>query len=140
MKIAARDLVFEVDIRLCCGTSKPSHRSFALSCCPFRLDFYEAFDSCCVVSVAAPLPVLRSLAQSLLHRIAVNISQLLHKLVIVPDIEIVITLLPEVFCFADQSPRDTLLERFDGMGERVAMRFAEQQVNVLRHDDIAEDA
>ncbi len=69
-----------------------------------------------------------------------NIAQLLHKLTLIAHIEIVIPLLPEMFRLADQSPGHALLQRFDGIGEGALRRFAEQQMNVIGHDDIAIDA
>lgn len=69
-----------------------------------------------------------------------NIAQLFDKLTVIPNIEIVITLLPEVFLFADQPARDALLERLDRVGECGTLRLAQQQVNVLGHDHIGEDA
>ena len=69
-----------------------------------------------------------------------NVSQLLKKLVVIVDIEIVIALLPEMFRFADEPSRDALLERLDRVGEGAALRLAEQQMNVLGHDDVSEDA
>ena len=66
-----------------------------------------------------------------------NLSQLLHKLRMVAEIEVVAALLPEVISRADQSSRDTLFERLDRACEPVALRFADEQVDVLGHDDIA---
>jgi hypothetical protein len=43
----------------------------------------------------APIPVLRLSYQPALHRIAMQIPQLLYKFPLAPDIEIVVTLLPE---------------------------------------------
>ena len=66
-----------------------------------------------------------------------NIAQLLHKLPIVPDVEIVITLLPEVLGLADQPPRHALLQRLERIGQRFFLRLAQQQMHVLGHDHIA---
>ena len=54
-----------------------------------------------------------------------NVSQLLKKLVVIADIEIVIALLPEMFRLADEPSRDALLERLDRIGEGAALRLAE---------------
>jgi hypothetical protein len=48
------------------------------------------------VAKAAPLPVLRAFTQPGLYRIAMNIAQLFHKLRVISNIEIVISLLPEM--------------------------------------------
>jgi hypothetical protein len=47
-----------------------------------------------------------------------NISQLLHELSMIPNVEVVVALLPEVLGFANQPPRNSLLEGLDGIGER----------------------
>ena len=49
------------------------------------------------------------------------------------EIEVVVALLPEVISRADQSSRDTLFERLDRVCEPVALRFADEQVDVLGH-------
>jgi hypothetical protein len=57
----------------------------------------------------------------------------------VPDIEIVVSLLPEMFGLANQSPQHVLLQRFDRVGKCSAWRFAHKQMNVFRHHDISID-
>jgi hypothetical protein len=58
----------------------------------------------------------------------------------IADVEVVVALLPEMLRITDQAPRHTLLEGFERVGERSLLWFAEQQVNVFRHDDVAVDA
>ena len=70
----------------------------------------------------APFPVLRKLAQPALDRIAVNIAQLLNKLRIIANVEIVVPLLPEMLRVPKQAPGHSLLEGFEGIGERVLLR------------------
>jgi|SRR5450631_3624111 len=65
-----------------------------------------------------------------------DVTDFLHKLAIVPDIEIVISLLPEMLGLADQAARHALLQRLESIGEHAALGFADQQVNMLRHDYI----
>jgi hypothetical protein len=90
---------------------------------------------------AAPLPVFRGgLAQPPSHGIAMDISQFLDKLVVVPNIEVVVALLPEMFCPANEPSRNPLLERPNRIGKRALYRLAEQQMHVIRHDDIPEHA
>ncbi len=67
-----------------------------------------------------------------------NIAQLLAKLIVIANIKIVITLLPKMLRSADQPTRDSLLERLDRISELAVLRLAEQQMNVLGHDDISE--
>ena len=48
-------------------------------------------------------------------------------------------MLPQETRLADEPSRDALLERLDRIGEGAALRLAEQQMNVLGHDDVPED-
>ena len=83
-----------------------------------------------------------------------DVTEFLHKLAIVADVEIVITLLPEMLGNVptqakrrlewatrlgthDQAPRHALLQRLESIGEHTALGFAEQQVNMLGHHHIA---
>ena len=65
-----------------------------------------------------------------------NVPQLLEKLIVGPDIEIVVSLLPEMRSLADQPPRHTLLQRLDRIRERVAFRLTHEQMNMLGHDHV----
>src|SRR5258708_13984391 len=85
---------------------------------------------------AAPLPVLRTLAQSALHRIPMNVAQFLHELGIATHIVVVISLLPEVFGIADQFPRYTLPKRLHRFGQSLSLGLTQQKMHVFRHDDI----
>src|SRR5258708_11427260 len=85
---------------------------------------------------AAPLPVLRTLAQSALHRIPMNVAQFLHELAIATHTVVVISLLPEVFGIADQFPRYTLLKRLHRFGQSLSLGLTQQKMHVFRHDDI----
>src|SRR5258708_1944199 len=112
----------------------------------------------------APLPVLRTFAQPRVHRISMNVAQLLHKLRIISNVEIVVPLLPEMLRFANQAPGYSLLQRLQRIGQRVLSQsaehgwpiqavfwlewgssiagrillwFAEQEMNMLRHDYVS---
>ncbi len=118
-----------------------------------------------------------------------NVPQLLHKLRVIANIEIVVPLLPEMFRIANeadgwpsirakslsrqtspcdgwpiqarfwlewgsskqagvpglhafrslgwkQTPRYSLLQRLQRIGQRILLRFTEQEVNMLWHDDV----
>src|SRR5258708_11164819 len=85
---------------------------------------------------AAPLPVLRTLAQSALHRIPMNVAQFLHELGIATHIVVVIR-----FCQkCSASPinfRDTPCLRDFIASARVSRSGSTQQtMHVFRHDDI----
>jgi hypothetical protein len=62
------------------GWIKASRFSLALSRCPFRLDFDSSPATGCVIEKAASGEILGALAQSLLHRLAMNVVWLLYKL------------------------------------------------------------
>ena len=66
-----------------------------------------------------------------------NVSQLLHELPVVPDVEIVIPFLPEVLGFAEESTRNPLLQGLDCASEHVPLRLAEQQMHMFGHDHVA---
>ena len=107
-----------------------------------------------------------------------NIAQLFHKLRVISNVEVVVPLLPEMIgCptqawfwleweFPNQTPRYSLLQRLQRIGQRIPLWFAEhgwpiqavfwlewgsstagriplwfakQQMNMLRHDDVPID-
>jgi len=92
------------------------------------------------VAKAAPLPIFRTVTQAACDGVAVNVTELFNELFVIAYIEIVISLVPEVPGFADQATRDPLFQRLDGYCKRLTLRFAEEQVYVLRHDHIRIDA
>ena len=53
-----------------------------------------------------------------------NVTQLLHKLRIISNIEIVVSLLPEMLRIPNQSPRHSLLQRLQCIGQSNRVRFA----------------
>ncbi len=65
-----------------------------------------------------------------------NVPQLFHKLRVISNIEIVVSLLPEMIRGANQTARHSLLQRFQRIGQRISFRFAEQEVQMLGHDDV----
>ena len=69
-----------------------------------------------------------------------NIAQLFHKLRVISNVEIVVPLLPEMIRIANQTPRYSLLQRLQRIGQRVLWRFTKQEVNMLGHDYIAINA
>jgi hypothetical protein len=48
--------------------------------------------------------------------VAMNVVELLYKLRMIANVEIVVALLPEMFSASDQTPRHSLLQRLDGIG------------------------
>ena len=73
---------------------------------------------------AAPLPVLGTLTQSALYWIAMNVAKLLRKLRVVANVEIVVPLLPEMIRIANQTPRYSLLQRLQRIGQSIPLWFA----------------
>ena len=55
-----------------------------------------------------------------------NVAKLFHELPRIPDVEIVIALLPEVFLLANQPSRHSLLQRLDGIGNGSGNHFPTQ--------------
>jgi len=69
----------------------------------------------------------------------VDVAKFLCELLVVADIEIVITFLPKVRGLANQSARHSLLQRLDCIRESCLLRFADEKMDVLRHYDISVD-
>jgi len=81
-----------------------------------------------------------------------NVAQLLYKLRIITNVEIVVPLLPEMLGVPHQASRYSLLQRLQRISQgvniptqarpglewaTVAMRFTEQHMDMLGHDDIS---
>ena len=67
-----------------------------------------------------------------------HVAQLLDPLLIAPDIEVVVTLLPEmkIVRTALQRTRDLLLHHLQYERQRFALWFADEQMDMLWHEDI----
>jgi hypothetical protein len=61
-----------------------------------RLNLHHSHLAVSTVPKAAPLPLLRQLTQSALHRVAVHISQLLDPLVLREHVEVIEPRRPEI--------------------------------------------
>ena len=89
---------------------------------------------------AAPLPILRALNQFALHRIAMDVTQFLDSFRLAPNRKIVIANLPESrLTWLLQLPRSNLLQHLHDQREFAALRFTEEKVDVLGHDDVSRD-
>ncbi len=93
-----------------------------------------------------------------------DIAQLFHKLRVISNVEIVVPLLPKMISVPNQTPRHSLLQRLQRISQcivlrlaergrpikavlwhewrssiagRIPSRFAEQKMNMLRHDYVA---
>src|SRR5271157_1448208 len=87
----------------------------------------------------APRPMFRFCDQPALHRIAVNVAQLLDALALRPHVEIVIASLPEVCPVTNQTAGNRLLDGLHGAGQRSVLRLADQQMHVLGHDHVTDE-
>src|SRR5439155_20535496 len=85
----------------------------------------------------APLPVFGTFTQPGLDRIAMNVAQLFDELRMIPNIEIVISLLPEMLGIANQAPRHPLFQGLERISQRLPLGFAQQQMYMLGHDYVA---
>ena len=68
-----------------------------------------------------------------------NVAQLLNKLIVCPNVEIVISLLPEMRGLSNQPPRYALFQRLDRIGKRAAVRLAQKQMHMVGHDNVGVD-
>jgi hypothetical protein len=117
------------------------------------IDSHGAFSSESITSIAAPRPLLRLLHQATGNGIAVHIAKLLDPLARRPHIEIVEASLPHVFgldrkvllCSNSASAnrlqnaaRESLFDRLHHPRWIPLFRFADQQMNVVGHNDVAD--
>jgi len=65
---------------------------------PLRLDFYSTDLTISIMTEAAPDPIFGTRDQPAHYRIAVNITELLNKLMLAPYVEIMVSSLPERVC------------------------------------------
>lgn len=115
-------------------------RLFAAVGGPRGFDFDGAGFAGGDVVEAGPWPVLRFVYQAALDGIAVHVTQLLGGLLSAPDVEVVVTRLPEAPSFGVlEFARGLLFEDLDGFGERFGARLADEEVDMLRHEDVPGD-
>ena len=89
-------------------------QSLSLPCGPLRFDLNWALDARRVVIEAAPLPLLGTFDETTVHWISMDVTQLFNTLGFAPDVEIVVTWLPERGAFDwSQLVRSVLLEHLD---------------------------
>ena len=107
-----------------------AHR-LALACGPFRLDLDCAFGAGGIMAKARPRPIPRSFNQATRNRVPAQIAQLFDALLLAPDIEVVLSHLPEglrraVRSFHPRSPeaRGTLMVVWTGSRDRGTRRLS----------------
>lgn len=91
------------------------------------------------VAEAAPGPVFRFLDETACNRIAVDVAELFYELALGEDVEVVVADLPELLAVAFEGLRGLAFEDVQGAGEGPGFRFAEEEMDVLGHEDVAED-
>jgi hypothetical protein len=116
----------------------------------------QVFFAVLIKAVTAPGPQLRIGDEASLHRVHVHVVQFLGSLLAAPDVEVVEASLPETAVrdgrafvpkmellsgsscanSAPQPARDALLQYLYDDGRISFGRFAQQQMDVLGHDDV----
>jgi hypothetical protein len=110
-----------------------------------------------VVAIAAPSPLLRFEHEAPLNRVVVHVAQLFALLVFGEDDEVIEASLPDMSALQRRTP-ESILPRVDAGAETTqklagkalfeslhdhgwvgALRFGQQEMNVFRHDHVADD-
>lgn len=91
------------------------------------------------VAITAPWPVFRAFDEGTLYWIAVHIAKLLPELPSREDVEVVVVELPKARSVASQLLRGFRLKCAENDAKLPLVWFAQKQVNVLRHEDVAVD-
>src|SRR5579863_6145831 len=120
------------------SVSNPSRQLVSSpKCCPVRLDLHDAGLSGCIMTKTGPRPVFRFGNKAALYGIPVHIAQLLDALFAGPYIEVIVPALPELGrSRAFQLPRGPLFQYLNRRGQGSTSRLAEEQMDMLRHQDI----
>jgi hypothetical protein len=127
---------------------------FSLSSCLslHRINSNQSLFASRVVRPTAPRPIFRMENQSSPDRVRVHVLQFLPQLLFTPHVKVVKTSLPEMFLFCTStskperqltsqkfspSPtkgsRNLLLQHLEDLGWVAPLRFADQQMHMLRH-------
>lgn len=96
------------------GWAEVSRNSFAFSRGPFGLDFDPSFAARRMMEEAAPRPILGAAAPRV-HRVGMNVVELLDKLRLIANVQVLVALLPKMVGVSDQTPCYSLLQRFQGI-------------------------
>jgi hypothetical protein len=113
--------------------------SFAAGIGPVGFDFDGAGFAGLPVEETAPGPVFGILDEPALDGIAVDVLELLYEFGLGDDVEVVITGLPELGAGAFEELGSFALEDADGGCEWAKFWFGQEKVDVLRHEDVAEE-
>ena len=102
----------------------------------FGFDFYWAGFADGVVVEAAPAVVFGAFDQAAGYWVAVDVADFFHEFVGGEDVEVVVTGLPEVFAGAFEEFGGLSLDDSQGGGEGAVWGFGDEEVDVLRHEDV----
>jgi hypothetical protein len=111
--------------------------------CPFGFDLHRQDFPQRVVAKAAPFPFRSFSHQTPPHGIAMDLLQLLDEFKLVPNVAIVIALLPERSTLGVSmigSFREGQLERVHWGGEVFVFRLGNEEMNVFGHHDVSVNA
>ena len=86
---------------------------------------------------AAPLPLVWLFDQTGFDRVAMHVTKLFDPLCFCEDVEVVVAGLP--YKLLGPGARETLLEYLEGSGEFCLLRLGDQEMDVVRHEDVAEN-
>lgn len=106
---------------------------------PVGFDLYWTAFAGEPVVVAAPEPVFGFFHEAAFYWVAVDVAELLSELALGEDVEVVVVELPEARAVAFELFRCLGFEGTEDAAEGGLGWLAEEQVDVLGHEDVAED-
>jgi hypothetical protein len=112
---------------------------FAAGIGPVGFDFDAAGFAGLPVEEATPGPVFGFIDEAAFDWVAVDVLELLDEFGMGEDVEVVVAGLPELGAGAFEELGGFALEDADGCREWAAFRFGQEKVDMLRHEDVAEE-
>jgi hypothetical protein len=106
---------------------------------PLRLDFHHASNPGGVVVETAPAVFFRGADQSAFDRVSMDVPDHLGAFFFSTHVAVVVALLPEVFAIAFQASGGLLLQGFQPLCKQDGRRLVDEQMDVLRHQDVGID-
>jgi hypothetical protein len=106
---------------------------------PVRFDLDPSGFAGEVMAEAGPWPVFGFFDEAALDRIAVDVAELFDLLACGDDVEVVVASVPEGTGVVLEPLGGFALQNAECVGEGLPLWFADQQMDVLRHQDVAKD-